>query len=801
MKKILLLLLVTLFQFGYSQTYVTRLNKYDRINNYDVIHYKLDIKVDLDTKILGGYAYITLALKEPADSVSLDAENMKINKVILSNLDLKFTAEEKHLNIKLDKKYSPKDTLTLCVSYECNPGNSKGIKYFKPEPSSHDKNYQCWTQGEEELNHFWFPCYDFPNDRVTSEIIVTVKDNLETISNGKLISVKADKLNHTKTFHWLQDKRHVTYLVSLVVGEYSKVEDKLGDIPTPYYVYKGYEANAREIFPQTKDMISFYEKITGVKYPWAKYSQTLLQDFFGGMENTSATNLIDPIPDQRQMKFDEKYSHFYTTLIAHELAHMWYGDLLTCSNWSHLWLNEGFAEFLPGVYYENKYGKTVSDEYYIDELNSYLSIDMKDKMPTAEVKSNNIYPKGALIIKMIRDELGDKLFWKAIKDYTNKFRDKNVSTADFQKSIEESTGKDMSLFFRQWVYEAGYPKFKIKYDYDNAKRVVKFDINQIQKQDSLTGIFDVNAEIEIVTKNKTSIKIVHIQKEKENFEFADLDEPITVNFDPANKIIKEVEMEKPVQSYLYQLIHDKNISPRFEAAQKLKKYCDSIPVYETLKSALEIEKAIKVKTEIIRALGNSRKNETADILMKAFRDENPIIRRDVLFNLANFKSDSRVSPFISKALYDSSYSVVSSAVQNLVTVDSINAFGKITECLEKYSYGNTIQEHVLGALIKMKDERAIPYFMKYSINGVSQLARNSGLLGLVTFAKSHSELYDYFIKNINHENSYFRRMSINALSDIGNKEAVPKLKELQKTEKNPFVQKAIKDAIKKLDEK
>jgi len=800
MKKFLMIFFI-ISTFSFSQDYIKRLEKYDRINNYDVIHYKLNIEIDLNKKLLWGKSYITFTPIQTTDSISIDAENMKIKGITLKNDSIRFVQKDKNINVYFNKKLYQNDTLTLCIDYELNPGNSRGIKYFLPNNNT-DKIYQCWTQGEEELNHFWFPCYDFPNDRITSEIIATVGDSLEVISNGKLLNITHDKKNRKKTFHWLQDKQHVTYLVSLVVGNYVKINDNYKNIPTPYYVYKGLENNARNIFKQTKDMINFYEKLTSLKYPWDKYSQTILKDFFGGMENTSATNLIDDIPDEKQFKYEEKYTRFYTTLIAHELAHMWYGDLITCKNWAHLWLNEGFAEFLPGIYYENKYGKEISQQYYLDELNNYLMINSKEKMPVAEKGSNNIYPKGALVLKMLRDELGDNLFWKAIKDYTKNFSNSLVITDDLQKSFEKSTGKDLSLFFKQWVYYAGHPKFKIIYNYDSKSKKLSVKVNQVQKIDSLTGIFTVNAELEILTKNRTIIKQLNISKKEELFEFENINQPLAINFDPYDKIIKEIEIEENLEMLINKLLLSKSLSAKIYASIKLKDLADSLHILNQLIKAEKKEKAINLKLELLKSIANSKRTEALNYLIGRFNDNDPRIRRLILFLIAkNFGNEKEVKPVILNAFNDNSYSVISSAIQNLVIIDSTNSFDIIIKCLEKNSYRNTIQEHALGALVKLKDERAIPYFKHYITNGSSQLAKNSALLGLTNLAKTHPELYDIFIEQLKSDNPYFRRMSANALAEIGNKDALIHLKELKKNEKSNYVLKVLEDAIKKLEGK
>jgi aminopeptidase N len=769
--------------------------------SYDVLHYKLDINVDLEKKNIDGSVTTTLVPLFALDSIIFDAENIKIKEIKLDQNKLIFNSTNNKLIIYLNKKYFEKDTLKFLVKYECSPKNGYGLNFFKPDSNDRSKLYQCWSQGEEELNHFWFPCYDFPNDRMTSEMLITVNEKYTAISNGRLIEIKENKINSTKTFHWLQDKEHVTYLISFVIGEYEKISDKYNNIPVEYYVYKNLVDDAKRIFPETIEMIDFYSKKIGVEYPWDKYAQIIVQDFFGGMENTSATNLIDNIPDKRYYENDEKFNRFYSTIIAHELAHQWYGDLITCKNWEHLWLNEGFAEFMAGIFKEYKFGKDASKLYFLNELNSYININSKSRMVTASFRSNNVYQKGALILNMLRYIIGEDNFWKAMIYYSKKFSNRCVITKDFKESVEKITSKDLDWFFNQWVYKAGHPFFNVDYNYNKNNKILTLNVRQTQKQDSLTGIFKTPVDVKIITSNMKYFRTINIDSQKNSFEFSNIEYPLLVSFDPDNYIIKQIDFKKSTEEYIYQLRNDDNILGRMEAAGNLKLKCDTDEVYNTLKYSLLNDTSWSVRAEVLKSLSNSRREETIDLLFNAYKDKNSLVRQDIIRSLASFKKNKKVSQFLRNAMNDNSYNVITSVIQTIVSVDSSEAFDFLVQFIDKESFRNMIQDYILGALVKIRDERAVPYFVKYSETGKSRLAQNTCIVGLTQHAERHPELYDFFIKNLKSSHSYFRRMSVNGLGSIGDKKALINLEEMQKSETNSMVLESIKKALKKLNEK
>src|SRR5437867_2885856 len=372
---------------------------YARSHDYDLVHQRIEVRnFDWDSTSLDGRVTTTLvALRPGLDSVVLDAsKGLVVSRVVdARGASLRSSAHGDTLVVYPARPLAFRDTLRFSIDYHARIDNGRGLTFIEPEGREH-RPQQIWSQGEDHNNHFWFPTYDFPNDKMTWELAATVPRQYSVVSNGRLVTDRRNP-DGTHTVTWRQDPRSATYLVSLIVAPLVKLADTWRGMPVEYYVYRADSNRARRLFGVTPDMIEVYSQLTGVRYPWAKYAQTTVADFFGGMENVSATTLIDWLPDERAY-LDRPW--YQWILIPHELAHQWFGDYVTLENWANMWLNEGFAEFLPGQYWRVKLGAHPEDEYYLDEYHQYLQIDQRRRMPPAALGSNNVYPKGALVFRM-----------------------------------------------------------------------------------------------------------------------------------------------------------------------------------------------------------------------------------------------------------------------------------------------------------------------------------------------------------------------------------------------------------------
>ena len=412
----------------------------------DLLHLKLELALDVDNKRLSGVATHTFApINDGLTSVELDAAEFHIKSVkSFEGASLGYSYEDSKLRIELGAPHKAGESVTIQVEYECTP--RRGLYFNAPDEAYPDRPRQVWTQGEDEDSRYWFPCYDFPNERFTSEIVVTVPRDWTTISNGKLVSVKEE--GQVKVCHWSQDVPHPTYLMSLVAGEYAEIRDEWNGVPILYYSPPGREEDTRRAFDKTPKMMQFFAEKIGVPYPWAKYSQVTVADFiFGGMENTSATTMTD------YLLHDERAHQDYSTdsIVAHELAHQWWGDLLTCRDWSHGWLNEGFATYFDLLFKEYDLGVSEFRYAVYQDARSYLQEDSGHyRRPIVnnvynqpvDLFDRHLYEKGGLVLHMLRFVLGDELFWKAMRHYCVKHQGKSVTTEDLQRAHRGGHGQE-----------------------------------------------------------------------------------------------------------------------------------------------------------------------------------------------------------------------------------------------------------------------------------------------------------------------------------------------------------------------
>ncbi len=546
---------ILLLFFTFSITAQTPKPSFEPVRTFDVQNYILRISFDRVAKTVFGDTTVQFRpLKNDFKSIELDAAGLDFESVKLEteNKDLVYKTSGEKVFITLDKTYSPEDFISLRFKYSTKP--KKGVYFVDAltEDGKITRAAQVWTQGEPEEAHHWFPSYDFPDDKATTEQFITAAKGETAIGNGELIEVIENE-NGTKTFHYKMPVPHSTYLVSFVVGTYTKASDTYKNIPLGFYVYPDKTSIVQSAYGKTKDMMRVYEQLTGIDFPYNKYDQTMVADFnFGGMENITATTMADTEILFADLGFAKGGVE---DLVSHELAHSWFGDLVTCKNWSNLWLNEGFATFMEAAYREKVYGradylrkiKEDARQFIIDDTiskNRHGLFNTKAK-PNDSLFDITTYQKGGAVIHTLREVVGTDNFWKAINVYLNRHKFQNVETADLQKAMEETSGMKLDWFFTQWVYGAGYPKLNIKQVYNPKTKVLNLTVTQTQTLDKITpSAFILPLEVEITTAKGTETEKIEIKKRMETFSINTDGKPSKIVFDKDEKIpIKTIKTQ------------------------------------------------------------------------------------------------------------------------------------------------------------------------------------------------------------------------------------------------------------------
>ncbi len=552
------LFLILLFTFQISaQTVVKNPN---RERTFDVQHYVIRTSFDRKQKMVFGDTTVSFKpLKNDFRVVEFDSAGKKYESIKLESggADLSYRQTGQKTIITLDKPYKIGDLISIRFKYSAKP--AKGIYFVDAliEDGKVERDAQIWTQGEPEEAHHWFPSYDFPDDKATSEQIITVDKGETAIANGELVE-RRENADGTITFHYKMPVPYSTYLTSFVVGKYVKISDSYKNIPLGYYVYPGTESIVPLAYGQTRDMFRIFEEMFGIPYPFNKYDQTMVANFnFGGMENITATTMADT-----EILFARFNKNAVEDLVAHEVAHAWFGNLVTCRNWSELWLNEGFATFLEAAYREKMYGRADYIRKIREDAASFFAFDASSRNRYALFNTladpnvdnslfNTVtYQKGGAVIHTLRETIGEEAFWKALNIYLNRHKFGNVETPDLQKVMEETSGKNLDWFFRQWVYGKGYPQIDVQPIYHQATQKLTLNVAQKQKIEQNTPpAFVLPLEVEIQTANGVVTEKLEINRRSHDFTIQLKGKPNKLLFDKSVKLpLINVKMKPIVTS-------------------------------------------------------------------------------------------------------------------------------------------------------------------------------------------------------------------------------------------------------------
>ena len=662
----------------------------ERINN--LVHTKLDAKLDFNSSQLQGKVWITLKPHfYSTDSLLLDAKGMDIRKVAISrggkNSDLKYNYNGLLLNIRLDKTYRGNEPYTVYIEYTARPDefkapgsaaitDAKGLYFINPKGEEKDKPTQVWTQGETEATSVWVPTIDKPNQKTTQEIRMTVPAKFVTLSNGKLIS-QTKNSDGTRTDHWKMDQPHAPYLFFMGAGDFAVVRDSYKGKEVSYYVDKEYGPVARKIFGLTPEMMSFFSKATGVEYPWIKYGQMTAHDYVSGaMENTTATLHSDAAQqDARELQDGNRWED----VISHELFHQWFGDYVTTESWSNLTLNESFANYSEYLWREYKYGKDYADEHNYGDMQGYLrsgsaAKDLvrfyyRDKEDMFDAVS---YNKGGRILHMLRNFVGDSAFFKSINLYLTANKYKAAEAHQLRLAFEEVTGKDLNWFFNQWYFGAGHPDLNIKYSYDASAKKAQVIVEQTQSGDK---IFSMPVKIDVWNGNVPTRYTVWIASKTDTFSFPASAKPSLINFDADKTLLANKTENKTLDEYVFQYRHGRNYLDRREAIEFALKNQAEAAASQMLVQAIK-DPFWNLRSYTISRLELSSGNLKATVEPLLFelaqKDAYKAVKAAAISKLGSYKS-AKYSPLFKTAVNDSSYSVAGSALEALGRVDSAAA--------------------------------------------------------------------------------------------------------------------------------
>jgi len=754
---------------------------------YDLQHLRLDLAFDWDAKSVAGTATHTLAPLLPGvDSLAFNAAGLDVRNVRVNGAERPFSLDPQAetLAVKLDRGYGPQDRLEVAIDYSARPKG--GLYFVGPDAGYPKKPRQIYSQGEPDLNRHWFPTWDYPNDRTTTEMIATVKRPLAVVGNGKLLEV-TDRPDGRRTYHWRMDVPHTTYLISVAICDFTKVVDTWRGIPVEYHVPPGTdEATTRRSFGDTPKILEFYSQATGRPYPYAKYAQSAVIDYmWGGMENISATTQTARTLHDARAEVDSPSEG----LVAHETAHQWFGDLLTCEDWSNTWLNEGFADYFTALYVRSAHGddefawevEDLRRSYFREAEKNYRRpiVDRRYADPIDMFDSHS-YSKGALVLHTLHYLLGEEGWSKGVRSYVERFAGQTVTTSDLQDAMETATGVSLGPLFEQYVYGAGHPELKVKWDYQPETRQVHLEIRQTQKLDGQTGLFSFPLEVALVGERETVARRVPVAAR----DFQDLyipsdERPRTVVLDPEGWILETVDFIKPAAEWAVQLTASKPLAARIEAIRALGDLGGDEAV-AALGRALREEPFHGAREEAAKALGKIAKDPALEPLRGGLADKDSRVRTAVLEALGAFPDHRELIPILRRALEtDDSYAARAAAAGALGEFKKRRdeAAPALIAALSQESFREQVRGAAIQSLAKVDPARAWDHAVRLAKYGAPIDSRSSALDALVTIQKEDSHRRDEVRKILEGylDDPYYslRENAYRRLGELGDPAAIP----------------------------
>ena len=753
---------------------------------YHLQNVRVSLHFDIDQhKVIGEVTHTLSALRDGLTHLDFDCADLTILSARVNGKDAAFALRDNELSVNLPEPAKSGETYEVNLRYEGKP--TTGLYFILPDKDDPNRPKEIWTQGEAEDTHHYIPIYDYPNDRTTTEMILTVPGNWLTVSNGKLLSVQDDP-DSEKTWTWRQSLPVPTYLISFVAGEYVEKKDTWRDIPVTYNVPRGMEDTIDPTFSHTKQMLDFFSQRFGVAYPWAQYAQTAVEDFVAsGMENVSATTLA--ARDLIHADLAGEKPEAADGLISHEMTHQWFGDLVTCKDWTNTWLNEGFATFGATLWEEHYYGADAAAYRYWRDQNSWMPSRDLFSVPivTRDIDDSveyvgNVYDKSGWVLHMLREQLGDDAFFRAINHYLVANRLQNVVTADLVKAIEESTGTNVDQFFDQWIYGAGAPRFLVRSSYDAAEKKISLDVMQTQKVEGHVGLFRVPVEIAVTTASGEKDFPVEVTKADETFSFPVDGPPLMVLFDKGDKILKSLDFQKTPEEWIRQLQTAADVPDRADAAVALGNIKDNEDVADALGKAARQDKFWGVREEALRALGRSNSPASRKQVLSALSNEQPWVRQVAVEELGHFQNDGDVVKRLENIYKDDkAYSVRGAALQSLAQDKANGVAGLLEKALTTPSPDDVLRQASLRAMGSLGDDSLVPSLIEWSSPGKPSRLRSIaiGALGRVDL-KNH-DITARLITYLNEPSFDIRFASIFALGHRGDPTAIEPLEALLKS--------------------
>lgn len=816
---------------------------------FHIEHVRLDIAVDVAKGTIAGTATLTIRpIAAGLIAIGLDATEMKIGAVTVvrgarAGRRLRTAYDGEMLAVKLDRAYGHEETVTLCIAYKAKP--RRGFWFVRPDAAYPERHAQGWSQGQAEDSRGWFPIHDHPNDKFTSEIIVTAASDLRTVANGRLAAKKRSADGATTTWHWVQERPHPAYLVSLVVAPYVETKAKAGKVPLRFYAFAGQGRAAKRLYGKTADMVKTFERLFG-PYPWREYAQTVVSEFtWGGMENTGTTTLTEKALLDDRAALDVSYEG----LVSHELAHQWWGDLVTCRGWHHNWLNESWATFGENLYEEKAHGPEAAQWERVQKRSQYLLQDFSQyRRPIVfdryvipmDLFDRHAYEKGSLVLTMLRDELGDEVFFRAARRHLTTHAFGFADTHDFRRAFEEESARDLGWFFEQWVYAAGFPELEIRWRAERrggratGRALVTVRQTQSTRQagHETTPLFRFGLDVVVWSgaaatgRGRARRHRLTVTKREETFVLEGMGgAPSRIAVDPDFRLLCTLDLAQDVSAWRNALAHDPSPAERMRAARTLGTLRGAATDRATgaaLEKTLERDASAPVRMAAAIALGERAAGRRGSVLARTVRslatalakNREPHARRAAAFALGLCGKAGEAALLAACAPGkggDRSYLVQATALKALAHLKSPRLLAACTAAMESRGWRDLIPMAALDALAMAPVPGAFDLAYTHVRYGETQEVREAAVRLLVALAK------DKRVKALRREQArhvapmlaelmadpsvFVQLAATQAAGKLGDKSLVPALRDVQRDAPWDYLARTAGKSIKSLMKK
>ncbi len=809
-----------------------------RQSDFDVENYALDLALHPESRSIDGTCTIRMWPRgEKLAKAVLDLVGLQVTRVRDSKgRELHFAQDSGMLAIEFAEPVKKGEFAEFAIEYGGTP--SRGL-YFVGDRGAGPT--QVFTQGECEDARCWYPCWDAPSDRATSEVRVTLPPKWSSIAAGSRIDHR-ELADGRSIDTWRMTTPHPTYLETLCAGEFTTVEKVWDNVPLDYVCEPRYANEIDAVFEETPKILQFFSDVTGFRYAYPKYAQVCVDNFqFGGMENISATTLTDSaMRDELALRDSPTFD-----LIAHEAAHQWFGDLMTCADWSQCWLNESFATYFDLLYVEATRGEDEFRERVRGTLESYLGADVgAARRPTVWnvwkepmdlfFAGGQTYGGGALRLNHLRFVVGDDAFFRGIREYVGSNAGRSVVTEDFERAMEKASGQDLAWFFKQWLYSRGYPEFKVSWKYDDATKEIVLDVEQVQNfADGTPSVFRAPVEV-LFGAEKLSSARIEINQRHQTLRLASPSKPVWVDFDPHSSIPRRCLIEHSLEE-AQQMCRSEDPCVRFDGASVLAKTLTDanramdergdallrLPhlAWESTAEAAHHD-SVAVRRVIALALASASNREIGVIAERNIVDggfhgddyvppgTGEFLRRGACNSLLqDLRSDAsasvRVACWQSLAAFLPSDEIVAAARKEVLETpfswqtrvaaarivalsDREHAADWIHQCLDIHSPHGEFESGMLGVLAEIAGDKACPIWMTYvGDERAGPEVRSTAARLLGTYGRATSGARDAITALLPSRDHRLRGAALDALQSLRDPACVPALRELAKQPLDP----------------